>query len=41
MTLYTVLTTEFALNDLDTGRAFYDKQAEGLGDYFLIFSNRY
>ena len=35
MKLYTVLTTEFALGDLETGRYFYEKQAVGLGDYFF------
>lgn len=30
-----------ALDDLDTGRAFYEKQQAGLGDYFLdsLFSD--
>lgn len=35
MKLYTVLTTEFALNDLEAGRIFYEKQAPKLGDYFF------
>ena len=35
MKLYTVLTTEFALNDLEIGRIFYEKQASQLGDYFF------
>ena len=35
MNLYTVLTTEFALGDLEVGRDFYEKQAIGLGDYFF------
>ena len=35
MQLYTVLTTEFALQDLESGRKFYEKQAPDLGDYFF------
>jgi plasmid stabilization system protein ParE len=35
MKIYTVITTEFALNDLQSGRAFYDKQASLLGNYFF------
>jgi len=35
MNLYTVITTEFALNDLESGRDFYEKQAPKLGDYFF------
>ena len=35
MKFYRVLTTEFALNDLQTGRIFYDKQASLLGNYFF------
>ena len=35
MNLYTVITTEFALNDLKIGRRFYEKQSPELGDYFF------
>ena len=35
MKFYRLLTTEFALNDLQPGRIFYDKQASLLGDYFF------
>ena len=35
MKLYTVITTEFALDDLEAGRIFYEKQASRLGDYFF------
>jgi len=35
MKFCTVLTTEFAFNDLQTGRIFYDKQASLLSDYFF------
>lgn len=35
MTAYTVLTTEFAFQDLELSRQFYDKQAPKLGDYFF------
>ena len=35
MKLYTVLTTEFALNDLKLAQNFYERQASLLGDYFF------
>jgi len=35
MKFYTVLTTEFALNDLEVGRLFYENQASLLGNYFF------
>jgi len=35
MKLYAVITTEFALDDLELGRIFYEKQAPHLGDYFF------
>ena len=35
MKIYKVLTTEFALNDLELGRAFYAKNSKELGDYFF------
>jgi len=35
MNLFTVITTEFALYDLENGRDFYEKQAPELGDYFF------
>ena len=34
MKLFKVLTTEFALNDLELGRAFYAQTSKELGDYF-------
>jgi plasmid stabilization system protein ParE len=34
MPFFTVITTEFALDDLEKGRAFYEMQAPKLGDYF-------
>ena len=35
MKLYTVITTEFALDDLKRGQYFYELQAPKLGDYFF------
>lgn len=35
MQLYHVVTTQFAFDDLKLGQAFYEKQAESLGDYFF------
>jgi len=35
MKLYTVITTEFALDDLKLGQHFYELQAPQLGDYFF------
>ena len=35
MNVFKVITTEFALNDLTVGRAFYNKQSKELGDYFF------
>jgi len=35
MKFYTVIATEFALQDLKAAQHFYDKQAPGLGDYFF------
>ena len=35
MKFYTVVTTEFALQDLKLAQRFYDNQAPGLGDYFF------
>jgi len=34
MKIFNVLTTEFALNDLDLGREFYAKNSKELGEYF-------
>ena len=34
MKIFNVLTTEFALDDLDLGRAFYAKNSKELGEYF-------
>ena len=35
MQLYSVITTEFALDDLKLGQYFYELQAPKLGDYFF------
>lgn len=35
MQLYHVITTQFALDDFKLGQAFYEKQAQSLGDYFF------
>lgn len=35
MKVFTVLTTEFALSDLQLARDFYTKQSKELGDYFF------
>ena len=35
MNIFEVITTEFALNDLQLGRAFYENQSKELGDYFF------
>lgn len=35
MKLYTVITTQFALDDLKLGQHFYELQAPQLGDYFF------
>ena len=35
MKLFTVLTTEFALEDLKLAQTFYEAQAPQLGDYFF------
>lgn len=35
MQFYTVLTTEFARDDLKLAQAFYEEQAPQLGDYFF------
>jgi len=34
MRFHNVITTQFAFDDLKLGQAFYEKQAEGLGQYF-------
>ena len=35
MKFYTVITTEFALQDLKSAQQFYENQAPTLGDYFF------
>ena len=35
MKFYTVITTEFALQDLKSAQSFYENQAPQLGDYFF------
>lgn len=35
MQLFKVITTEFAISDLQLGRAFYNRQSKELGDYFF------
>lgn len=35
MKIFKVLTTEFALNDLELGRQFYSKNSNELGNYFF------